>query len=69
MSVATFSLWTACFVLTSTFPLLNKSMGPSGTFWLYAIICVTGFIFIVARLPETRGKSLEEIEHMLVKRR
>jgi SP family sugar porter-like MFS transporter len=69
MSVATFSLWTACFILTITFPLLNKSMGPSGTFWLYAIICVTGFIFIVARLPETRGKSLEEIEHMLVKRR
>jgi SP family sugar porter-like MFS transporter len=62
MAVATFSLWTACFVLTYTFPLLNKGLGSYGTFWLYGIICVLGFIFIKASLPETKGKSLEEIE-------
>jgi len=33
-----------------------------GTFWLYAGICILGFIFIVKRLPETKGKSLEEVE-------
>jgi len=62
MAVATFSLWTACFVLTYTFPLLNKGLGSYGTFWLYGVICIFGFIFIKMKLPETKGKSLEEIE-------
>jgi MFS transporter, SP family, arabinose:H+ symporter len=62
MSVATFALWAACFVLTYTFPLLNKFLKASGTFWLYGLICVLGFWFIFKKLPETKGKSLEEIE-------
>ena len=62
MAVATFFLWTACFVLTYTFPLLNKGLGSYGTFWLYGIICIFGFIFIKTMLPETKEKSLEEIE-------
>lgn len=62
MAVATFSLWAACFVLTYTFPLLNKLLKASGTFWLYGLICVLGFWFIMKKLPETKGKSLEEIE-------
>ncbi|MDY0099881.1 MAG: sugar porter family MFS transporter [Bacteroidales bacterium] len=66
MSVATFSLWSACFVLTYTFPLLNSALKASGTFWLYGIICVLGFWFIFRKLPETKGKSLEEIERELV---
>jgi len=68
MSVATFSLWAACFVLTYTFPLLNDSLKAFGTFWLYGAICVAGFAFILKKLPETKGKSLEEIEHELTKR-
>lgn len=67
MSVATFSLWTACFILTYTFPLLNQFLKASGTFWLYGIICVLGFWFIKKRLPETRGKTLEEIEYEMTK--
>lgn len=67
MAVSTFSLWTACFVLTYTFPLLNSGLGAYGTFWLYGIICVLGFIFIKKNLPETKGKSLEEIEKELTK--
>lgn len=67
MSIATFSLWAACFILTYTFPLLNKLLKASGTFWLYGIICLLGFLFILKRLPETKGKSLEEIERELVK--
>ena len=67
MAVSTFSLWTACFVLTYTFPLLNKGLGAYGTFWLYGIICILGFIFIKKYLPETKGKSLEEIEEELTK--
>jgi len=65
MALATFSLWVACFVLTYTFPLLNKSLGAAGTFWVYSGICLLGFIFILIKLPETKGKSLEEIEKNL----
>lgn len=65
MSIATFSLWAACFLLTYTFPILNHVLKASGTFWLYGLICVLGFWFIFRKLPETKGKSLEEIEqHM-----
>ena len=62
MAVSTFALWAACFILTYTFPLLNKALGAYGTFWVYGLICLTGFIFIKINLPETKGKSLEEIE-------
>ena len=65
MSVAVSSLWIACFILTYTFPMLNKALGAHGTFWLYAAICVLGYFFIRWRLPETKGKSLEQIEHDL----
>lgn len=67
MSISTLSLWVACFLLTYTFPLLNDSMGASGTFWLYGVICVLGFFFVRARLPETKQKSLEEIEKELTR--
>ncbi len=62
MSVATLALWAACFVLTYTFPVLNSLLKVSGTFWLYGFICILGFWFILKRLPETKGKTLEEIE-------
>jgi sugar porter (SP) family MFS transporter len=62
MSVATFALWLACMVLTLTFPFLNKSFGASGTFALYSIICFLGFFYIWKKLPETKNKSLEQIE-------
>jgi sugar porter (SP) family MFS transporter len=67
MSVGVTSLWIACFILTYTFPFLKDNLGPAGTFWLYAAICVGGFTFILLKLPETKGKSLEEIERQLVK--
>lgn len=67
MAVSTFALWAACFVLTYTFPILNNSLGAYGTFWLYGLICILGFIFIYRRLPETKGKSLEKIEEELTK--
>jgi sugar porter (SP) family MFS transporter len=66
MAVAVSSLWIACFLLTYTFPILNKKLGSAGTFWLYGAICVAGFVFIKFKLPETKGKSLEEIERELV---
>jgi sugar porter (SP) family MFS transporter len=62
MSVAITALWTASFILTYTFPLFNHSLGAAKTFWIYAAICAAGFLFIKARLPETKGKTLEQIE-------
>lgn len=67
MSIATFSLWVASFVLTFTFPILNEALGAYGTFWIYSGICILGYLFIQRRLPETKGKSLEEIEIELTK--
>jgi sugar porter (SP) family MFS transporter len=64
MAIATTALWIACFLLTYTFPILNKLLNASGTFWLYGFICLSGFMFILKKLPETKGKSLEEIEKM-----
>jgi len=66
VSVAVTALWIACFILTYTFPILNHTLGAAGTFWLYSAICVAGFIFIALRLPETKGKSLEQLERELV---
>jgi len=64
MALATTALWIACFILTYTFPILNNLLNASGTFWLYSFICLAGFIFILKKLPETKGKTLEEIEKM-----
>ncbi|MDE3066923.1 MAG: sugar porter family MFS transporter [Verrucomicrobiota bacterium] len=66
MAVAVTSLWIACFILTFTFPYLNATLGPAGTFWVYAAICAAGFVFIRLRLPETKNKTLEQIEKELV---
>lgn len=65
MSLSVFALWAGCFSLTYTFPLLNGALGPAGTFWVYAALCLLGFVFIFFRLPETKGITLEEIEARL----
>lgn len=64
MAVATTTLWIASALLVLLFPLIKDWIQISGAFWLYALICVAGFIFIRNRLPETKGRSLEEIEEV-----
>ena len=66
MSVVVSSLWIGCMVLTLTFPYLKAGLGAHGAFWLYGVICVIGFVVILMKLPETKGKSLEDIERELV---
>lgn len=65
MSVAVIALWIGCTGLTLAFPYLNKALGAHGTFWLYGVICAAGFFVILRKLPETKGKSLEQIEREL----
>ena len=65
VATCTFALWVGSFTLTYTFPFLNASLGSYGTFWIYALICAAGGLFFTFRLPETKGKSLEELEKEL----
>jgi len=67
MSIATFSLWIGCTVLTMTFPILHSTLKASGTFWLYGGICILGFLFVKRMLVETKGKSLEQLEKELIR--
>ncbi|HWI59544.1 MAG TPA: sugar porter family MFS transporter, partial [Bacillota bacterium] len=66
MSIAVGFLWIACFLLTYTFPIFNAVLGAAITFWIYAAICFVGFAVVLLRLPETKGKTLEQIEQDLV---
>lgn len=67
MASCTFALWVGSFTLTYTFPLLNDFLGSSGTFWIYGVICIVGYLFFLRALPETKGKSLEMLEKELIK--
>jgi MFS transporter, SP family, xylose:H+ symportor len=62
ISVSVSALWIAAFLLTYSFPLISLTLGPAGTFWLYAAVCFAGFVFIYRSVPETKGKTLEQIE-------
>jgi sugar porter (SP) family MFS transporter len=69
VSIAVTALWIACFLLTYTFPILNAALGAAGTFWIYAAVCLIGLLFLSSRLPETKGRTLEEIETLIRIRR
>ncbi|MGE5570854.1 MAG: sugar porter family MFS transporter [Rhodospirillales bacterium] len=64
MSIATISLWTACVALTMTYLSLSSAITVTGAFWLYGIMCVTMFLIVWLATPETKGKTLEEIEKL-----
>jgi SP family arabinose:H+ symporter-like MFS transporter len=62
MSIATFTIWLGCYLVSQTFPLLLSTMGPARTFWFYAGCSAAAFLFVLMKVPETKGRSLEEIE-------
>ena len=62
VSLAVSALWAASFLLTYTFPGLNRLLGTSGTFMTYGVICLLGCVLNMRFVPETRGRSLEQIE-------
>jgi len=65
-SVAVVSLWIAYFILVFTFPILAEKLGAYGPFYLYSAICFLGFIFVKARVKETKGQTLEELEGVMI---
>ena len=66
VATSTFALWVGSATLTYTFPLLNNALGSYGTFWIYSAVCLAGLLFCIFMLPETKGKSLEQLEKELV---
>jgi SP family arabinose:H+ symporter-like MFS transporter len=62
MSVGTFALWIACAIVSQTFPWLIQTFGSAGTFAIYAALTAIFLAVLARRLPETKGKSLEQIE-------
>ena len=65
MSVATVANWAANFLVSFTFLTLTTTITKAGTFWLYGGIAVAAFAFFLLLVPETKGRSLEQIESEL----
>jgi len=63
MGIGTMVVWLFDFLAAQTFPWLTEKVGGA-TFYIYAGICATAIVFIWMMIPETKGKSLEEIERM-----
>ena len=63
-SVAVICLWAAYFILVFTFPILFERLQDS-TFYIYALICLLGLLFIWRKVKETKGKTLEELENIV----
>lgn len=62
MSIAGFSLWIGTYLIGQLTPWLLQNLKPEGTFILFAIMCVPYILIVWKLVPETTGKSLEEIE-------
>jgi hypothetical protein len=62
VSVAVSTLWIASFALTYSFPFINRALGSSSTFFTYGSICLAGAVFVFFCVPETKGRTLEELE-------
>jgi sugar porter (SP) family MFS transporter len=65
MGVAVFLHWGANFLVSQTFPVFLDKWGPGPVFLGYAVIGMLAFVFVRALVPETKGRSLEEIEESL----
>jgi MFS transporter, SP family, xylose:H+ symportor len=62
VSAAVSALWISSFALTYSFPFINRSLGSAGSFFTYGAICLAGAVFVFFLVPETKGRTLEELE-------
>lgn len=61
-SIAAFTNWLTAFIVTKTFVNMQANLTTAGTFWLYGAFCFTGVLFGFFIMPETKGKTLAEIQ-------
>lgn len=66
-TIAVISLWAAYFILVFTFPVLYEKLQDK-SFYIYAAVCAIGFLFILFKVKETKGKTLEELENIMTKK-
>ena len=64
VAIATAVNWGAAFLVSEFFLSLVEVLGRPATFWLFAALCLLGWIWIYRKVPETKGRSLEEIERL-----
>ena len=62
VSTAVSALWISSFALTYSFPFINRALGSAGAFFTYGAICAAGAVFVYFLVPETKGRTLEQIE-------
>jgi len=74
MAIATVMLWAANFLVSQTFPMMDQNewlidrFHHAFPFWVYGALCLVAIVFMASRVPETKGRTLEEIErHWLAK--
>jgi MFS transporter, SP family, arabinose:H+ symporter len=67
MSVAVVILWISCTIVTIIFPVMLEQLNGGTTFLIFAVICLASLVYIWRFVPETKGKSLEELEKVLIK--
>ena len=68
-SFTTMTLWTLAFIVTNRYESMVNALTIQGVYWFYAGCCFLGFIFVYLVVPETKGKTLEEIEALFDKDR
>src|SRR5215204_2811979 len=66
LSVATLALWLADFAVTLSFPVMTKQLGTASTMFCYAALCVVAFVYMLLKVKETKGRSLEAIENVFI---
>jgi MFS transporter, SP family, arabinose:H+ symporter len=62
MGIAVLVLWAADYLVSQTFPMLAEGIGPANTFYCYAFCAFIGLVYTIFAVPETKGRTLEEIE-------
>jgi len=66
LGISVIALWAGYAILTYTFPIMEEKMGMDKTFWTYSAFLLVAFFVVLFGLPETKGKSLEQIERDLL---
>ena len=64
VSITTSVNWISNLIVSFTFLSIQRALMPAGAFWLFAGIAGVGWVFFTARLPETKGKTIEEVQAM-----